>query len=274
MTELLKEDLMRILTKKRFLIPAVLTFVVALVMAAITKVKHWNDLTFFFGMQNFLLHGFNTVAGVALLIGVYCRHYTKTSIELVEEKGVGRTGGVLSRFLTGAGLLAGLYGLMFVWILILGLLFGAHLTGSEIGALALKMGFDLTAAVASYSGALFFLYLFGIPPFSIIWYVIMMYVPEFLFLRYKIYSIPGFQTYEYLVPKATADLAYTRALFSDTGVISFAAFLAQTAVPFLLSCLVFKLKKKERKPRKSKKKETLQETVEAVTENATAPAID
>ena len=257
MMDLLKQDLKGVVTKKRFVIMIALTFVAALVMTIVTKVKFWNDLTYFFAMQNFLFHGFNIAVGVALVISVYCRKYTKTSIEMIEAAGKSRAVGVRVRLFAGELILISIYVLMFGWMMLLGLIFGAHMTGDQIATLALGMAFDLIAAITSYSAALFFMYLFAFPVIPVIWYVLMMYVVAFLFRKFHMYNGAAHKPASFFIPKVTADAAYTQKLLSNSKIKYVVAFLVQLIIPFLLSMLVFKLKKKERKPRKKS------ETVEA-----------
>lgn len=242
MIGLIKEDIKIILSKKRFIILAALSFVGALVMTIITKVKFWNDQTFFFAMQKYLFRGFNLAIGIALIISVYCREFTRTSIELVEEKGKGRVAGVMSRFLSGSLILVCCYATTLGWILLLGLVFGAHLTYEQVEMIVIMVCMYMLAAITSYVAALFFLYLFAFPVVPVIIYVGLMYVVSFILQRGHVYTFDGHKSLELFVPMITAETAYTQLIFSNFNVKYVVAFLVQLIFPLLFTFLVFKLK--------------------------------
>lgn len=274
MTGLIKEEILTTIKKKRFIILMPLVYIGAIVMTVITKNRHWNDLTYFLAIQDYILKFFNPAAGSILLLSLYRRKYTKTSIQQVEDHGMKRSAGVLARTEAGCIILFCCYAVMALFIILTGLIFGAHLTSVQTGQLALRLLTDFLAAAAGYVFAQFWLYLFAFPAVPIILYIIVIMIAPVLYKE----SIGYYANLYYWVcalifPKMNMDLFYSSAVLSGTRWEYLLFLIAQAAVPFLLTLLVFKLKKKERKKRKKKGEEPAEETPESVQEEPAPEAV-
>lgn len=243
MGTLIKEEIFHIVKKKRFILFSVIAILGLIAVAISTKSGYWNDLTYYFAVQDYMLNVFNTVIGFALIISVYRRKFTKSSIELFEECGVARPLGVLARFISSALILIACYVLFALILIITGLIFGAHLTAAETGELVIRLLMDCLASISCYSIAQFWLYLFAFPVFPVIIYEALMLGAPYFFRFFGMYAIKQFKTACYVVPKILADNVYTGILLHNVSWFSFVLILVQMAVPLLLTMLVFKLKK-------------------------------
>ena len=188
MTGIIKEEILTTIRKKRFIILMPLVFIGAIVMTVITKNRYWNDLTFFFAMQDYVMNFFNPAVGLILLFSVYRRKYTRTSIEQVEEHGVKRREGVIARAMAGSIILFVIYSVMVLFVLLLGLVFGAHCTGTQTYEIATKLGLDMIAAITTYVVSLFWLYLFAFPIVPMLVYFFLIYGMPWFFTVVDYYA--------------------------------------------------------------------------------------
>ena len=261
--ELFIEDIKNIIKKKRFIVMIILTYLGALAITIYTKFEYWNDETYFFGMYDYIYNIFSWLPGVALIISVYCRKFTRTSISMVEEKGKTRAAGVLSKFCAGSMILICCHILMLLVTLLLGLCFAAHSTADQIGILALRIGIDCLASITSYGIALLTLYIFAFPVIPAIVYIVFAYAAAVFFNETAYFGGFQFQIAIMVAPRVTADVAYAQLLYSDVEVLYLILFLLHLVIPVLLSILVFKLKKKERKKKVRKGKKTDEPSAES-----------
>ena len=245
MIGLIKADLTDIIKKKRFMILMALAFLGALIMTIVVKVKLWNDQTFFFGMERYIFYGFNLAIGIILLISVYHRKFIRYSIQMVEEREQKRFCGVLSRFLSGILILMAGYVLMTLFMLLLGVIFGAGCSSEEISALILRMSLDCLAAMASYSMALFFLYLIPFPFVPVLIYGALMFIAPYILRIPNVYPSGLYRMAGLLTPKVGANVAYTRIRLSGPFFEFIATVLIYLLVSLLLSILVFHFKKRK-----------------------------
>ena len=243
MNGLITEELTGIIKKKRFIILTAAAFIGLLVVTVITKTKYWNDLTYFFAVQKYISFVFTPAAGIALILSVYRKKYTGSSILQVEDHGAKRHAGVISRFISGTAVLVSYYVVLAVLVIFFSLVFGAHNNVDQIRALLLRIATDCTASVAAYSVSLFWLYLTAFPVVPILIHgVTMIGIP--LFFDYSgLYDNPLYRIGGFIIPKLTGDIAYKDLIFVNPRLLIAGAFLLQIIVPFLFSMLVFKLKK-------------------------------
>ncbi len=246
MTELIKEEILTTVKKKRFIIFTALLFISVIVETALSKADPWNDLVYFFAIQDYIQTVFTPLMGIILILSVYRKKYTRTSILQVEEKGLKRSQGVIARTISGSVILLCCYVLMALFVIVLGLIFGAHLSSQQMGMLLLRLLTDFLAAAATYTGSLFFLYLFAFPAFPMIWYGF------FTFAAYLMLgSFTGTVVYrvcDIIIPKPDVDVFYTGLVMSSFRWDCVLILLAQILIPLLLTILVFKFKKlKEKK---------------------------
>lgn len=260
MTGLIREDVISTISKKRFIILTALAFAGAVVSAVITRNGHWNDLTYFFGIQKYITDYFDPLIGTALILSVYRRKFTRNSILQVEEKGLKRSAGVLSKTVSGALILAACYLVMAVLVILLGLILGAHMSAAQTGQILLRLLLDCLAAVVIYIAALFFLYLFAFPLVPVIVYVTLMtFAVQFYHNVFGMFANNIYLICCFIDPKINADNTYTLLLLSGIRLENILIFPVQAAVPLLLSLLVFRLKKL--KPLKKDKNEPAENAV-------------
>ena len=257
MSGLLKEEILTTVRKKRFIILMPLLYIGAVVAAVMLKGRHFNDLTYIFGMQKYMSMVFSPLAGAILLFTVHRRKYTFNSIVQVEEHGAKRSAAVLARALAGCIILACLFAVMLLFVTAMSFITGAHNTPAQLAQFALLVFTDCLAAAATYTGVLFWQYLFAFP------------LVPYVFIAADHYANPYYKYCSFAFPKLIADVIYTRLVLHDTPVFEFLILLAQAVIPLLLTMLVFKLKKKERK---KKKKGDLEQALDEV--NAAASALE
>lgn len=243
MIELLKEDLLGIIKKKRFIIMTALLFLGAVVAAVYTKTQFFNDMTFFLEMKDYVKFVFGVGMGIILIISVYHLKYTEFCIGQVEEKGLKRSANVCSKFLSGCIILICAYALIGLLILLLGMILGAHLSSYETQEFIKLVFWDLVAAVGTYSLALFFLYLFAFPVFPAIVYAVITAAAPFAASLCS--SQTFFRLVRFAAAKLTAEVVYTRDVFRVSVFPFIPVLIIQTAIPFFLSMLVFKMKKRK-----------------------------
>ena len=171
MTGIIKEEILTTVRKKRFILLTLILFIGAVFMTVSTKNKHWNDLTFFLAMQNYVKNYFDPFMGAILIFSVWRRRYTRSSIEQAESHGVKRASAVFARAAAGSIILFFCYALMALFMVILSLVFRAGSTPTQAADLLLRLGTDLIAAITIYVGSLFWLYLFAFPVVPIAVYV-------------------------------------------------------------------------------------------------------
>ena len=269
MSGLLKEEILTTVRKKRFIILMPLLYIGAVVAAVMLKGRHFNDLTYIFGMQKYVSMVFSPLAGAILLFTVHRRKYTFNSIVQVEEHGAKRSAAVLARALAGCIILACLFAVMLLFVTAMSFVAGAHNTPAQLAQFALLVFTDCLAAAATYTGVLFWQYLFAFPLVPIVVYCAAMFVAPLVFIVADHYANPYYKYCSFAFPKLIADVIYTRLVLHDTPVFEFLILLAQAVIPLLLTMLVFKLKKKERK---KKKKGDLEQALDEV--NAAASALE
>lgn len=243
MSELIKEELLGTVRKKRFIILIALAYISAVIFVFYRKGDFWTDLTYLSAIDGYLFYVFNALAGSILILSAYRKKYTRNSILQIEEKGTKRYEGVLSRFISGSVILIGCYLVFAVVFLILGPVSGAHNTPEQIGFFILKIALSCLASIAAYSAALFWLYLFAFPIVPILGYVLSMMLVPAAFKDYLVYDSVAYAVLTYIIPKVTADDAYTHLVLADPKVMNAISFMLEIAVPLLLTVLVFNLKK-------------------------------
>ena len=252
MTGLIREELQITLKKKRFIVLTALVFIGAIVTTVITRNKHWNDLTYYFAIQEYISRVFTPAIGIALILSVYRRKYTRESILQVEDHNSKRFVGVLSRFISGSVILTACYVVMAVFAVAFGLIFGAHNTGDQIAEIMFRLITDCAGCIAAYAAALFWLYLFAFPAVPVIVFAVTMFVLPYAFEYYRFYDNALYQTCGMIFPKLTSDIAFTDLVYTCPRIESVGLFIVQIMIPVLLAMLVFKLKKL--KPAKDSKK--------------------
>jgi len=252
MAGMIKEEILTTIKKKRFIILMALVFIGALVMTVITKNGHWNDQTFLFAMLKYIANYFNPAVGLILIFSVYRRKYTRSSIEQVEERGVKRSAGVIARAIAGSIIIWVCYSLMVLFILLLGLVFGANNSGMQIAVIATKLGLDCIAAITAYVVSLFWLYLFAFPIVPwLVDFILIFFMPWF-FVAIESYSNILFRVGAFISPKCGMDVFFTSVILANPQWLYLLACIGHIVLAVLLSMLVFKFKKKERKKRKKK----------------------
>jgi hypothetical protein len=237
----------RIISLKRFWILVILSFIGALGWIIYTKVTFFNDFMFTIRAQKYALFVFNLLVGVIIIISQYRRKYTKTGIELTETYNTARRNLVTARWLSGLCVIFCLYIAMLLWMLLLGIIFGAHNTAFQIKVMIISYLMDMIAVMGNYSIALFLLFLTAFPIFPILVYTVLMWL-------YPVYiDRVNFRGFTVFIYTATKD-SYSAFLLGSVNLIFVWLFIAYAVLSLLLSMLVFKFKKKERKKKKKKKK--------------------
>lgn len=245
MKKILKEEFLRTITRRRFLIPFFPLLFGPLIGVLTAKSGHWNDLVFFLDTMDYLRVIFLPMIGSFLLISVYRRKYTRSSIRQANEHGQKRSVAVFARWLSGVLILCACYIAMALFLLILGCLSGAGMSTAETGMLAVRLITDCAAAVATYTVALFFLYLFAFPLVPVLLYILFsLILPEILLdssLSFsQLHHVMGF-----LLPKMNSEILYTALVLSNPQPLRILLFLPHTAIPLLLTMLIFRLKKEK-----------------------------
>ena len=241
MTELIKEDILTTVKKKRFIILTALLFIGVIVETTLSKADPWNDLIYFFAIQDYIQTVFTPLMGIILILSVYRKKYTRTSILQVEEKGLKRSQGVIARTISGSAILLCCYVLMALFVIVLGLIFGAHLTSQQTGMLLLRLLTDFLAAAATYIGALSYLYDFAFPAFPMIWYGFFTFAAPLMLGSFT--DTVVYRVCNILIPKPDMDVFYTGLVMSAFRWECVLFLAVQILIPFLLTILSFKLKK-------------------------------
>lgn len=256
MTGLIKEEILTTIKKKRFIALALIAFTGAIVSAILTKNDYWNDLTYYFSVKDYMFMVFNPLISFALIISVYRKQYTRTSILQVEDRGAKRSSGVIARAVSGTVIIIAAYAIMAALILLPGLILGAHNTPAQTCELLLKTGLDCAASIAVYIASLFWLYLFAFPIVPALVSLLFLLGIPCIFRYINLYFSAYYQITGAIVPKVTCDIVFTDIVLSNLRPLFLLFYVLQLAVPFLLTLLVFKLKKlkpvKEKKKKKSK----------------------
>lgn len=261
MTGLIKEDLLSIIKKKRFIILTALEYIGLIIFMIGEKSEYFNDLTFFFAVNKYIFYVFDPLIGITLIISVYRKKFTKNSILQVEAHNAKRAEGVISRIISGSVILIACYLIMALLVIILGLILGAHINAGQTGLLMLRLAVDCLAGVAVYITALFWLYLFAFPIVPVLVYGIEMLALPAYFLGSDAVLSDIFKYLSWFFIKLNTDYIYTNLLFSDLHIIAVFIFLLQVVIPLLFTLLVFKLKKiRPDKVKKKKVKTEEQET--------------
>jgi hypothetical protein len=245
MIELIKEDLIGILKKKRFIVLTALLFLAAIGNAVYIKIDYLNDVSYIINMRFFLKFFFDTLMGIILIISVYHLKYTKFCLTQIEEKGLKRYANIVSKFLSGSILLICAYTLMCLLILFLGAVMGADFSSYEVETIVLMMFWGCMGAIGLYALALFFLTLFAFPVFPAILYAaVTISAPIVLALTcYEdFYPLIGLAT-----PKYLAEVNFTKAAFGVSTLPFLLAWIIETGIMILLSIVVFRLKKIKKK---------------------------
>lgn len=252
MTGLIKEEFFTTIKKKRFIILTAILFICAVVKAFMTKNDYLNDLTYLSAVQDYIWSFFSPFMGLILIFSLYRRQYTRSSILQVQDRGLKRSSGVIARAAAGSLILICCYALMALFLMLLGVIFGAHLTAQQNGIIFLMVATDCLAAIASLMGALFVLYLCPLLsiPALLVYSILMYFGPDILI------DVRGSSFHKIgciFLPKLAMDSFCTGLVMSYVKWAYVLTLVLQIAVPLLLALLVFRLKKlKEKKPRKKK----------------------
>lgn len=243
MLDIIKEEILCTIKKKRFIILTALLFVFEIVNIIDDKGDFFNDLIYFFSVQDIITMFFSPFAGVILIISVYRRKYTSKSIVQIKKHHQKRYVGVLARAIAGSVILVGFYVIMAIVVLLIGVIFGAHMTGEQTGALLLRFLTECFASIATYVVALFWLYVFAFPVIPAILYAAMMLIHPIYSRLYTFYSHIGYKIAVIVLPKVTGDASYSTLLMNNLEWRYVGIWILQVAVFLLLTMLVFKLKK-------------------------------
>ena len=243
MLEIIKEEFFGTIKKKRFIILTALLFVFNIVNIIIDKGAFFNDLIYFLNVQDAISQMFTPFAGVILLISVYRKKYTSSSIVQVKKHNQKRYVGVLARAIAGSAILAGFYVILAIVLLLLGVILGAHMTGEQTGAILLRLLTECFASIATYVVSLFWLYVFAFPIVPAILYAAMMLILPVYSSLFTFYSHIGYKIAVIVLPKVTGDASYTTLLLNNLEWRYVGIWILQVAVFLLLTMLVFKLKK-------------------------------
>ncbi len=240
MNPLYRIEKKRLLSLKRFRFMSAALFIGAIALTVYTKITFWNDIMFTFRIQDYMLYVFNTAAGVTVLLGLYRLRFTRNSIEQGEINGVSRRGNVIAKWRAGISAIIRLYLVMAVLIVALGFVFKAQTTAFQLKAMLVSLVMDMTAAIASFSVALFFLFLTAFWLLPIVVYAVLMCVyPVFV-------NRLGVRGYTLFVYTAAKD-AYSGFMLGRIDLKFIPVFLIYVAVSIVLSVIVFKFKRKERR---------------------------
>ncbi|MBO4449921.1 MAG: hypothetical protein J5777_05005 [Clostridiales bacterium] len=264
MTGMIKEEILTTVRKKRFIILTALLFAGAIVVTVKTKNYHWNDMTYYLKMQQFIDSVFDAAIGPIVLFSIWRRKYTRTSILQAEAKGVKRGTAVISRALAGSIILICCYALMALFAIVLGFVFSAGLSSSQMTELVIKTGVDCIAAVASFCGCLFWLYLFAFPLVPMVLDFLIMVVVADTFASLTQSPQTVYFVYMSVFPKCAMDVFYTSIIFGRPQYQCVLFCLVNAVVTLLLTILVFKLKKKDKKKKAKKGKGEIKEAADAV----------
>ena len=242
MGKVLSSEINRFLSLKRFWILTVLTFLAGLLMVVDTKTTFFNDFMFLDSIYGFNSFIFNMAVGIIIFVSLYRRKYTRKSIELSEENNVKRGVVVISEWMTGTIAIIGLYIAIIPWVLLLGLIFGAHSTGLQIKAMSFLFLFDMIASIGCFSAALIFFYLTAFPVLPIVIYGALIWVYPIVTSLFK---LRGIWADIYFCTKS----AYTSFMFGNVNLWFIPVLMIYVAFSLGLSVLIFSFKKKERKKR-------------------------
>ncbi|MBO4450074.1 MAG: hypothetical protein J5777_05780 [Clostridiales bacterium] len=269
MAGMIKEEFNNTVRKKRFIVLTALLFIAAIAAEIATKRTLMNDLTYILKIQKYLAYLFNPLMGMVLILSMHRKKFTKSSIMQAEEKGVKRCTLVLGRTIAGALILLVFYALMFVLMVLLGLVLGAHLSVPQMGELLLKTGTGCAAAVTTFVVCMFFEYLFAFPVISMALYCgLMLGIPCFFELYFGYYADEFYKYATWVSAQCSMNLFYTTALLSYPRWNSFLICLIHIAVFLPLTMLVFRLKKKDKKKRKKKGEEAVDPEIKEILEQA------
>lgn len=249
MSGLIKEELLGTIKKKRFIILTALTLIGVVITLIDARSGVWNDLTYLFAMQGYLSKVFIHAVTVTVILSVYRRKYTRSSILQTEARNQKRSSGVLARAIAGYVLIIAcflIYALLFV---LLGLISGAHNPAAQTGQFMIYLSLYCLACLAAYSIALFWLYLTAFPAVPVIVYLISMAAVPVLFASTGLYKTNFMLPACFVIPALAADNEITHLMYSDPNAACFIALVLQIIIPLLLAIFVFKLKKlKEENP--------------------------
>ena len=77
MSELIKEELLGTVRKKRFIILIALAYISAVIFVFYRKGDFWTDLTYLSAIDGYLFCVFNALAGSILILSAYLKKYTR-----------------------------------------------------------------------------------------------------------------------------------------------------------------------------------------------------
>ena len=237
MKSLLTYEIKRIRTLERFWGALILTMLAALGFVIYTKATFFNGYMFTIRTMQFQLYAFNIIAGVSALLCMHTSVFTKKSIDLAKEHKVKSGTLVFMKWLAGALQIAFMYAVTLIFLLLLGLAFGAHNTAFQVKAIALSYFTGMLAAIGTYTLAMFFQFLTAFPVLPIIIYVLLMGAAPIVL---KAYGWPGFPGLLY----SEARSAYSLILLGSPNINFLIALFFYTVPALLLSIPVFVLKKK------------------------------
>ncbi|MBP5608997.1 MAG: hypothetical protein J6X66_12140 [Lachnospiraceae bacterium] len=240
MNPLYRIEKKRLFSLKRYRFLSLALFIGAVAFIVYTKVTFWNDIMYTFRIQDYVLYVFNAAAGVIVLLGLYRFKFTRNSIEQGEINGVSRRGNVIAKWRAGISGLFRLYFIMALLIVALGFVLDAQTTAFQLKAMLISLLMDMIAAIASFSVALFFLFLTAFWLLPVAAYAVLMAAYPILMNRL------GVRGYTFFVYTAAKD-AYSGFMLGRADLKFIPVFLVYVAVSLILSALVFKFKRKERR---------------------------
>lgn len=139
MIHLIRADLRRILRKKSFYIALAVAAVLSVLLVLWDRTHLWNGFAFAVHEKNYLLNGSTVILGIAVFSVVYTDEFRAKSMQAAIGRGVTRGRIIAAKIADVIALTAIIYGCFSVFLLLLSLAAGAHMTAADLKILLLTV---------------------------------------------------------------------------------------------------------------------------------------
>lgn len=132
MIHLIRADLRRIVRKKSFLFVALLTALISVLLALWNTRNLWSGFSYAVNQMNFLHGGSTLLLGLAVFSAVYSDEFRARSMQAAIGRGVPRRRIILAKAIDCIALTVLVYACLLAFVLLLGVLLGAHMTAEDV----------------------------------------------------------------------------------------------------------------------------------------------
>lgn len=246
MISIMSADIRRILHKKSFNVILIILIVHAIYNTVWDKFHVWNGFVFATNTKTVINGIVIFVLSLLILVGVYADEFTSKSMQVVIGRGISRLKYIYIKMLDCIILTVGLFLAYFILVMILSLIFGAHMDGTDIKIIFCTILVNIFVLIWSNTISAFILYASNSIPFAVVVQVVLIgIIPTFISMAGSKVLFHNNRIHDLYIT-GLANRAFTDMMLGTGGLLPLLiGTVIYLGAGFLLSFLVFRKKEME-----------------------------